>query len=201
MRTRLLLTWIVSTLLWTGWASPQQSHSEKIGLGVEIGHWRPNDLSDAVDLTPSIKTKNHPYIGVMVLMPWRWGMTFRTSIGYWHYCNSSTQPAPLSIEIGSLLIDLKYSILSDVMLIPYLSYGIGWFAGKAVRSKPRVSALGQSDELGIGADIGTGFDFRFSRRLNLVAEFRYHYVKFKHTVAFTDNYSGPKISLGLIYWF
>ncbi len=198
---RFLLVLIITLSILPGPVISQNSHSDKFGLGMEIGHWRPNDLSDAVDLTPSTASKGHPYIGLMMLIPWRWGMSFRASLGYWHYSDKTDLSNIKTVEIGSFLIDLKYTILTDVMLMPYLSYGIGWFAGKALRSTPRFSSLRQSDELGIGANIGTGFDFRISRRLNLATEFRYHYVKFKHTVAFTDNYSGPKISLGLIYWF
>lgn len=198
---RWFLALIIFSIFLPQWALSQPGQSDKIGLGVEIGHWRPNDLSDAVVFTPALKSKSQPYIGMMLLMPWRWSMTFRASLGYWNYCNDEATPATLAVEITSLLIDLKYCVLSDVMLMPYLSYGIGWFAGKSLRSRPRPLDLGHSDELGIGANIGTGFDFRFSRRLNLAAEFRYHYVKFKHTVAFTDNYSGPKISIGFIYWF
>lgn len=198
---RLLFLLILIGLILPFVVYSQQPHSDKIGLGVEIGHWRPNDLSSSVDLAPSATSKTHPYLGLMLLLPWRWGMTFRAGVGYWHYCNNASDPGRMTIEIGSLSIDLKYTILPDVMLMPYLSYGIGWFAGKALRSPPRFSAIAHSDELGMGANIGTGFDFRFSRRINLAMEFRYHYVKFKRIVAFTDDYSGPKISIGLIYWF
>ena len=46
-----------------------------------------------------------------------------------------------------------------------------------------------------------GFDFSITKKLTVAMEFRYHYVKFNQVVAFTENYSGPKISLGILYLF
>lgn len=181
--------------------SQNKSKQVNFGLGLEIGNWRPNDLSDDVTLTPLKKTRKHPYVGIILLKPWRWGMTFRSSLGYWKYCNDEPPPENMTAEITSMLIDLKYSILSDVILMPYVSYGIGWFFGSETDSKKSLFNKTDKLELGIGINVGTGFDFNITRKFNLVMEFRYHYVKFKRVVAFTNNYSGPKISLGVIYLF
>jgi opacity protein-like surface antigen len=178
-----------------------KSSSAKFGLGLEIGNWRPNDLSDDVTLTPLKKTKKNPYIGIILLKPWRWGMTFRGSLGYWNYCNDEPSPENMTIEIVSILLDLKYSILSDVMLMPYVSYGIGWVFGNETSLKASYFDKTGEWELGIGINVGTGFDFKITRKFNLAIEFRYHYVKFNRVVAFTNNYSGPKISLGVLYFF
>lgn len=171
------------------------------GLGVEIGHWRPDELSGDVTLTPLKKVKKHPFVSILFMKPWRWGMTFRSTLGYWKYSNNEPEPENITIEIGSILIDLKYSILSDVILMPYVSYGIGWFFGDETQSNQSFFDNTQELELGIGINVGTGFDIKITRKFGLAAEFRYHYVKFKRIVAFTDNYSGPKISLGAIYLF
>lgn len=184
-----------------GLSQNKPSSSSKFGVGLEIGNWRPNDLSDEVTFTPIKNTKNHPYVGMTLLKPWRWGMTFRTSLGYWKYCNNQPSPQKRTIEIGSILLDLKYSILADVMLMPYVSYGIGWFLGNESKSNHSLFTSADGLELGLGINIGTGFDFKFSRSFNMTIEFRYHYVKFKRVIAFTDNYSGPKISLAAAYLF
>ncbi len=186
---------------YSGIAQNDSASSHKFGLGMEIGDWRPNNLSDNVTFTPLKNSKYHPYVGVMLLKPWRWGMTFRSSLGYWKYCNNEPLPQKKTIKIGSILLDLKYSILSDVMLMPYVSYGMGWFFGNESRSSRTFFNNAEGLELGIGINVGTGFDFKVTPKLNLAVEFRYHYVKFKRVVAFTDNYSGPKISIGIIYLF
>lgn len=193
---------IVLFILANNNSAQSKSTPAKFGLGLEVGHWRPNDLSDDVTLTPLKKAKKHPYVGILILKPWRWSMTFRSSFGYWKYCNDEPVPENMAIEIASILIDLKYSILSDVMLIPYVSYGVGWFLGNESNSSGETLLYNTKElEMGFGINVGTGFDFQISQKIILAMEFRYHYVKFNRIVAFTDNYSGPKISLGIIYLF
>jgi len=186
---------------YSGIAQNDSAPFHKFGLGLEIGDWRPNNLGDDVTFALLKNSKYHPYVGVMLLKPWRWGMTFRSSLGYWKYSNNEPSPQQKTINIGSILLDLKYSILSDVMLMPYVSYGMGWFFGNQSPSNHSLFNSAGDVELGIGINVGTGFDFKVTRRLSLAIEFRYHYVKFKHVVVFTDNYSGPKISVGMIYLF
>jgi hypothetical protein len=196
----LILIFLLFLILANSVAAQKKSVSpEKFGLGLEIGNWRPNDLGEDVTFMPLKKI--HPYLGLMLLKPWRWGMTFRSCLGYWKYCNDESLPTTKTIEIGSILIDLKYAILSDVILMPYVSYGMGWFFGNELKSNKSFFNNRERLELGIGINVGTGFDFKFTRKLNLAIEFRYHYVKFKRVVAFTDNYSGPKITIGMIYLF
>jgi len=201
MRSAIYILLVLLTPFYSGIAQNKPASSEKFGVGLEIGNWSPNDLSDKGTLAPSKKTQNHPYLGIMLLKPWRWGMTFRSSLGYWKYCSDESLPAKKTIEIGSILLDLKYDILSDVMLLPYVSYGMGWFFGNDL--KPNKSFINNREdlELGIGINVGTGFDLKFTRKFNVAVEFRYHYVKFKRVVVFTDNYSGPKISIEMIYLF
>lgn len=185
----------------SGIAQNDTTSSHNFRLGLEIGDWRPNELGHNVTFTPLKNSKYHPYVGVTLLKPWRWGMTFRSSLGYWKYCNNEPSPQQKTVEIGSILLDLKYSILSDVMLMPYVSYGVGWFFGNESRSNRSFFNSAGDLELGVGINVGTGFDFKVTPKLSLAIEFRYHYVKFKRVIAFTDNYSGPKISLGIIYLF
>ncbi len=201
MRSLILIISFILMPFNDGFTQNKSAPSNKFGLGLEIGNWRPNDLSDDVTLSPLKNTKNHPYVGIILLKPWRWEMTFRSSVGYWKYCNNEPSPEKKSIEIVSLLVDLKYSILSDLMLMPYVSYGIGWFFGNESRSNQSFFNNAEEFELGIGINVGSGFDFKFTRNFNLAIEFRYHYVKFKRVIAFTDNYSGPKISIEMIYMF
>lgn len=184
-----------------GIAQNQSPSPHKFGLGIEIGDWRPNNLSDKVTFTPLKNSKHHPYVGVTLLKPWRWGMTFRSSLGFWKYCDNEPAPQNKTINIGSILLDLKYTILSDVMLMPYVSYGMGWFLGDDSHSGQFFFNSSDELELGIGINVGTGFDFKFAQKFMVNIEFRYHYVKFGRVVAFTDNYSGPKISIGMIYLF
>jgi hypothetical protein len=201
MRTAIFIFLLLLLPFYDGFGQTKPALSDKFGLGLEIGNWRPNDLNDKGTFASLKNTQNYPYLGILLLKPWRWGMTFRSSLGYWKYCNNEPSPEKKAVEIGSILIDLKYAILSDVMLMPYVSYGMGWFFGNEFRSNHSFFNNTRGLELGIGINVGTGFDFKFTRKFNLAMEFRYHYVKFKRVVVFTDNYSGPKISLEMIYLF
>ncbi len=201
MRSAFFILFALLIPFYSGTAQNKPESSDKFGVGFEVGNWRPNDLNDKGTLVPSKKTQNYSYLGIMLLKPWRWGMTFRSSFGYWKYCSDESLPEKKTVEIGSILLDLNYAILSDVMLLPYVSYGIGWFFGNDLKSNRSFIKNREDLELGIGINLGTGFNFKFTRKLNISAEFRYHYVKFKRVVVFTDNYSGPKISLGMIYMF
>jgi len=201
MRSAIFIALFFLMSFHSGIAQNQSAASHKFGLGLELGDWRPSNLSDKATFTPLKSSKYHPYVGLTLLKPWRWGMTFRSSLGFWKYCDNEPSPQKKTITIGSILLDLKYTILSDVMLMPYVSYGMGWFFGNEATAGQSFFKSSDEIELGIGINVGTGFDFKFAQKFIANIEFRYHYVKFSRVVAFTDNYSGPKISIGMIYLF
>lgn len=200
-RTRVfVLALILSCLLFTAISSSQtQSPAAKLGVGAEIGIWRPNDLSDDITLSFVKRTKDHPYLGFLILKPWRYGLTFRASPGYWKYSDDDIPDATKTIEILSLLVDVKYGLLSDVRLLPYVSYGIGWFLGREKKDEDSHFKFTEASDVGIGVNVGTGFDFKLASKIYAALEFRYHYIKFNKVIAFTNNYSGAKISLAFYY--
>ncbi|MCU0644229.1 MAG: porin family protein [bacterium] len=175
--------------------------ASQLGLGAEIGIWRPNDLSDNVTLSFVTRTKDHPYLGFVLMKPMRYGLTLRGSPGYWKYCDDSIPEETKTIEILSFLVDLKYALLSDVRLLPYVSYGIGWFLGREKKEDDSHFKFSEASQAGIGVNVGTGFDFKLASKIFAALEFRYHYIKFNKVVAFTNNYSGAKVSLAFYYLF
>jgi len=181
--------------------SQSQSPATMLGVGAEIGIWRPNDLSDDVTLSFITRTKDHPYLGFVLLKPWRYGLTLRGSPGYWKYCDDTIPDETKTIEILSFLVDLKYTLLSDVRLLPYVSYGIGWFLGREKKEDDSHFKFGEASQAGIGVNVGTGFDFKLASKIYVALEFRYHYIKFNKVIAFTNNYSGAKVSLAFYYLF
>lgn len=178
-----------------------QSPTETFGIGAEIGIWRPNELNSEGTLSFVMKTKDHPYLGFVCMKPLRYGLTLRASPGYWKYCDDIASGEMRTIEILSVLADLKYTLLSDVRLLPYVSYGIGWFLGREKHEDDAHFNFGEASTNGIGVNVGTGFDFKLAANMYSALEFRYHYLKFNKVIAFTNNYSGAKISLALFYFF
>ncbi|MDZ7263234.1 MAG: outer membrane beta-barrel protein [candidate division KSB1 bacterium] len=171
------------------------------GLGFEIGTWRPTELNADMSLSILKGTAEHPYLGLSVFTSWSSGFSLRPSVGYWRYCLESTPSEASRIQIISLLLDLKYSLLSDVRLSPYVSYGMGLFFGQETQPGIALSRFDKGWEAGAGINVGTGFDIHLTSSIFLAMEFRYHYLKFKQALAVTNNYSGPKISLGVFYLF
>lgn len=189
---------VLVMLLFPQFVSAQSSNKlNHFGIGFEIGNWSPSNLNNDVTLTPISKTKNHPYIGVILMKPWRYDLTLRSSFGYWKYNGTTNSMDDKKMEIVTLLVDLKYALLSDVRVLPYVSYGIGWFLGTESAPQDALLEFDKKSEMGLGFNVGTGFDFKMYREFYLTMEFRYLYVKFNKAIAFTDTYSGPRISIGM----
>lgn len=198
----LLLAVVLNVVILAGAGQAQDPNSAaRFGVGAEFGVWRPNDLSDDITLSFLKQSKDHPYIGFVILKPWRYGLTLRTSPGYWKYADDKIPGETQTIEILSCLVDLKYELLSDVRLLPYVSYGIGWFLGREKEEGECHFKFGDASDVGLGVNVGTGFDFKLATKIYTSLEFRYHYIKFNKVIAFTNNYSGAKVSLALYYLF
>ncbi len=176
----------------------QEKNPSKLAFGLEIGRWVPTELNSDPDLSSLKEIKQKPYLGVVLLKPWKFGLNLRTNAGFWRY--EEMLPEKKGIRVVSFLLDLKYTLISDVLVLPYVSYGVGCFIGFESEKNEDIFETEKQSELGIGINIGAGFDFRVTQRVALTAEFRYHYIKFQNVIVFTDNYSGPKLSVGLLYF-
>ncbi|MDW7681089.1 MAG: hypothetical protein SCK70_11025, partial [bacterium] len=178
----------------------EKAQPPRLAVGLEFGHWTPANLIS--DPTATLKDAHkNPYLGLVLLKPWRFGLTFRVSGGMWSYAEQDEAQHQQRVKIASLLLDLKYDLLSDVFLIPYVTYGVGWFLGDKQQSKTDYFHFKDESAVGFAINAGTGFELYLSQRLCFAMEFRYHYIKFNHVVVFTDNYSGPKITISTQYIF
>ena len=205
MRNKSKKIWIVlaaiSLLIFDTGICQNKSKRPKLGLGFELGQWVPTNLNSEPDLSSLIAIKNRPYLGVMLLKPLGYDFTFRGGANVWKYYEEDASTTKKSIQIASLLFDIKYTLLADVFIQPYVSYGAGLFFGFDNKNNNAFINFKGDSEMGIGFNVGTGFDFQLTNNLSLELEFRYHYVKFSNVVQFTDNYSGPKISIAALYFF
>lgn len=179
----------------------EKNKRPRFGLGLEVGQWIPANLDYEPDLSSLKDVQRNPYIGIMVQKPWRFGLTFRSSGGIWKYSEDKNTADEKSLVIASILFDLKYSLLSDVLVNPYVVYGAGWFLGSECANDPGSLKFRGDSEVGLGVTFGAGFDFQITKTLLLAIEFKYHYVKLTHPVVFTENYSGPKISFAAFFNF
>jgi opacity protein-like surface antigen len=167
-------------------------------FGIEVGNWRPNNLRHS-ESTLSFRFDNkYLYFGAYFLKPINSYLGFRLTSGYFSFKDDQKN----SFALIPILVDIRYLLLNDSKISPYLTYGIGACIGHIFKSAQE----GKTDhslenKIGYSINLGTGFEFLLLENLAIGFEFRYHYLKFSETFISSDDYSGTKINLVLSYLF
>jgi len=164
-------------------------------LGIEYGAWHPNNLRIA-DKGVSLKSINENlFAGAYIIAPLKAGLSLRLTTGYFRH--TSIDDRYNRIELLPILVDIKYQLLADSRITPYVSYGVGTCAAKQP-TKPSPGS-GDNFQFGLGLNLGTGFDILLLKHWAIGFEFRYHYLQFKDPLIVTDDFSGPKVNMSLYY--
>lgn len=174
---------------------------ERPGIGLEIGSWKPNQLKKESAVSPFGVAGSSPFFRLSVTSPEINDWTFRFSGGYWSQTKITDVPNVGSISIILLMLDLKQRIVPQSRLTPFVSYGVSFFVGNESTSPNKHFPDSDDPEVGYGANVGAGFDLLLAKHWSATIEFCYHYVRFNRSIGRTDDYSGPKISTGLVYIF
>ncbi|MBN1481893.1 outer membrane beta-barrel protein [candidate division KSB1 bacterium] len=171
----------------------------RANIGIEYGVWKPSSL----DAYPNQPLKSvdgaDPIIGISFTSPFLKSHALRISLMQWQQ-RELMQIGLESVTLRNLSFDLKYVLLPDYKLSPYVSYGIAaiWSREQPSGSKSHEIPL---DRAGWGFNLGAGIDFLVGRHLGLGMEYQYSYAVFAKPVGLTDNYSGPKIAAKLVFIF
>lgn len=174
---------------------------DKFSIGLEFGTWKPNNLRTTetpFTISPSSK---YFYFGSFLLSPIRNNLQLRITIGHFNYYKHDEIANKKTVFLIPVLADLKYLLISDSRLSPYVSYGVGLYIGDDKFSEIIESTDQKNTAIGYGLNFGTGFDLLLTKNWALGLEFRYHYLRFSDVLIFTDDYSGPKINMTLFYMF
>ncbi|MBN2012299.1 hypothetical protein JW960_23420 [candidate division KSB1 bacterium] len=163
------------------------------GIGIEWGSWHPNNLRIAGHGLSLKSMNDNLYISGFALAPVANGFALRFTVGYFRH--TAPDKSYKTIELMPILLDIKYQLIAESRLSPYVSYGISSCAGQQSPKKDN------EYDLGYGLNFGTGFDLLMSRRIALGCEFRYHYLRFEKPMVITDDFSGPKVNVSLYYLF
>ncbi len=175
------------------------AESQGIGVGAELGIWKPSEL----DRFPSRPLKNvdgaAPYVGGDLLLPFFRSHVLRVSVMQWRQ-NELEEVNLSSVILRQLAFNLKYLLLPQYFISPYACYGASAFWSRELRrneaeSKPPL------DRAGWGFDVGAGIDLVVNRRWAVGAEYQYLYARFAKRVGLTDDYSGPRVSARLFFFF
>jgi len=181
--------------------SADLKNKPKFGIGVELGQWVPSNLNSDPDLASLETVQNKPYVALSFLKSLKYDFALRSSAGIWKYFEEDSSTNNNCVRIVSFLFDVKYTLLSEVFVQPFVSYGAGMFlAFDGDKEKTLLNVSGDS-EMNVGFNVGAGFDFQFTNKIFVELEFRYHYIKFNKIVVYTDNFSGPKVNIAALYFF
>ncbi|MBN1562161.1 outer membrane beta-barrel protein [candidate division KSB1 bacterium] len=180
-------------------AAVSQGRLSRAHVGLDYGVWKPS----ALDAYPNQPIKNidgaAPYLGFACAAPRYKGHALRVSLMQWQQRDLVDIDLE-SVTLRHLSFDLKYLLLPDYKISPYVSYGVA-----AIWSRERPNgAAGEKiplDRTGWGFNLGAGIDFLLGANVGLGIEYQYSYAVFAKRVGLTDNYSGPKIAMKLFYIF
>lgn len=184
---------LLSTCLF---ASEQLSRAN---IGLEVGNWKPGDLDSEPGNPFEIVEGAEAYFGLTGSTPSLGGYSLRFTIFQWKQ-SGLEQINKESVTLRHFSAGIKNAVLPNSPVTPYVAIDLAaiWSREVPVESKGDKIPL---DRAGIGIDVGAGLDFLVGNNWALAVEYQYVYSKFSQTVGLTDNYSGPKISLKLLYLF
>ncbi|MBD3289844.1 outer membrane beta-barrel protein [candidate division KSB1 bacterium] len=193
---------LLLSLVWLNSARADDSGMfDKMSIGLEFGTWKPNNLrSTETPFTISPASK-YFYFGSSVMSPISGNLQLRTTLGYFNYHKNDETSRKKTVCLIPVLADLKYLLISDSRLSPYVSYGAGLYIGDDRFSQIFSSSEDKNTAIGYGLNFGTGFDLLITENWAAGLEFRYHYLRFSDVLIFTEDYSGPKINMTVFYLF
>jgi len=173
--------------------------SERWALHVEIGNWQPHSLNDEPRFDTFGAAGATPYMGLGITIPALNDLTMKMAIGFWSLRDLEEVDNIHTLVIHPLTLDFKYWLFPDERLSAYVSYGGGIFWGVENETLPFGEQLHKAQS-GWGINLGAGFDMAFSTRMGFSMNFQYHYVIFQDPLGGVDDFSGPKICGGLIFF-
>ena len=164
---------------------------------MEVGNWQPHSLNDEPRFDTFGAAGATPYSGIGLSIPLFKTLSVKWNVGFWSLREINEVTNIHTLVIHPVTVDFKYWLVPDDRLMAYVSYGVGVFWGVENETLPFGEKL-RSAQSGWGLNLGAGFEFGFSKRLGVGMSFLYHYVIFRKPLGGVEDFSGPKISLGLL---
>jgi opacity protein-like surface antigen len=193
----------IAIFCWLGFTGRAYSQtnptSSAANVSCELGLWKPS----SIDQYPSKPFKNIDGVdmtkGLGVTSPSLYSLAVKLGYFYWKQRYQLESEARQNVSIRHLSIDIKYMIVNSPRINPFATYGLAFIWGK--EGSTTQSDPSSFSYLTTGFNVGAGLDFLMLRHVGIGVEYQYLYAKLKKKVGQTDNYSGPKFSLKLLYIF
>ncbi len=204
MKTRfitiLLLIFSLTVLSPQGWTKNSDFFT-RASFSLEIGSWKPNALKREATVSPFGVSGATPFFRGSLNSPQFLNWTLRVSGGYWAQMHIKNDSPVQSLTIILLMLDLKERIIPQSRLTPFVSYGVTFLMGRESPQANEYRPWRGPAQFGYGINVGAGFDFFLHRHWLVTTEFCYHYARFNQSLGGLNDFSGPKISIGLAYQF
>ena len=173
----------------------EAAEHNRFSVGLMVGSWKPNTLSDEPTVSPFGAETAKPYYGLCITTPEIGSYALRIGLGLWAYDEA------FQVFILPLTFDFKNYLIGRSSFSPYVNYGAALYFGAEKKLSGLADLTSSEYETGYGINLGVGFDWYLFEHFFVFAEFDFHYVKFKELVGSTADYSGPKLMAGLQYMF
>ncbi len=192
---KFLLLFILSIISLSG----AKGQLGRANIGIDYGIWKPSTL----DAYPNQPFKNvdgaKPYIALFFTSPILKSHSLRMSLMQWQQ-HDLAEVNLESLTLRCLSADLKYILLPENNVTPFVSYGVSAIWSREQRNNEH-DEKAPLDRAGWGFSLGAGLDVALSQNLGIGVEYQYSYAVFAKRVGLTDNYSGPRIVTRLYYIF
>ncbi len=160
------------------------------GLGLQTGVWKPSSLD---------KEPNKPFTpisgsglsgGIQFSTPAWQGFSLQLAGWAWQQSIPGQDKKTTLLHVSC---DIKNRLLSQSWIRPYATYGAAVIWGTEDRSCLQKS--------GLSINFGAGIDFMMQKHWGLGLEYQYLYCTMDRRLGLTDDYSGPKLTVKLLYFY
>lgn len=198
---RIISKIVLISFLFLNLARAQDRHYFSHGaIALQSGIWKPSSIDDNPS-KPFTNVKGaDPFLGVTLVTPSIKSLSLQISLVGWQQRRAEHDWAFKSLALYLLEVDIKQQLVYQTTISPYVTYGMSaiWarqIPASAINSDAKLSHAGYS------LNVGAGIDIQIFQHWGLSAEYQYLYAAFRDKIGLTDNYSGPKLTLKLLFIF
>jgi hypothetical protein len=174
-------------------AAFSQAQPKALSLNIETGIWQPHSLNDEPRFNTFGAAGATPFTSISLSYKFRSDYALRLSFGYWALRDLEEVEKVHSLTLHPLCLDLKYWLLPDLKLSPFVMYGGGIIWGVENETTPLGDQL-NSARTGWSVNLGGGLDLALSGKLGAGLIFQYYLVRFSENLGGVEDFSGPKIT-------
>jgi hypothetical protein len=170
-------------------------------IAVIAGIWKPFILDKYPSKPLRLVEGSYPIGGISFMTPTLESYAIRVTTIQWLQKDFSKDIGLESVTLRHLSFDLICFIITQSRIGPFISLGPAIIWSREVpRNSPKDKKI-PLDRAGYGVNVGTGLEIQLGQHSGLAVEYQYLYCKFANKVGLTNNYSGPFLSLKVIYLF